>query len=79
MFIQNTNSNAMLTHGEAIIQSLKLLHNRGLNGKSILSGFSAVLLNFSIAITTKNLSAQQAQLLVKLLDLIKMRLSVDAI
>lgn len=67
MFIQNTNSNAMLTYGESILGALQNIHNRGFSNKSVLSGFSAVLLNFSIAVTTKKLSAQQTPIITRIL------------
>jgi hypothetical protein len=60
MFIQNTNSNAMLTHGSVILDSLQALHAKGFGSKAILTGFSAVILNYSINVTTKKLSPQQS-------------------
>lgn len=50
----------MLTHGAVIIDSLQALHAKGFCSKAILSGFSAVILNYSINVTTKKLSPQQA-------------------
>lgn len=60
MFIHNSNSNAMIIHGGAIIDSLKFLHDKGSSNKNVLSGLSSVALNYSIAVTTKNLTQKDA-------------------
>lgn len=78
MFIHNTNSNAMITHGAPIVDSLKVLHSRNLSNKNVVSGFASVVLNYSIALTTKNITQKEADVLTKTLEIIKLRLSVDS-